>query len=420
MASRTTRRTFLKTSAAGLGALALGAPMISFGAEKPALKVGVVTSLSGMNRLGGNLTKRGYDLWAEQINKKGGVEIGGERFPVEMFYGDAKSRPAAGADAAVRLIVQENVGVLFGPYTSGVTLAVQPIAAKYGVPMISGSAESPKLWAAHPEFNFGVIPAIDLTASKTIQTIIDTAEPRPQSAAVVGVNEAFSKATAEGFRQGVENAGIELTGYELVPRKADLTPVITKLKSQNPDVVAVGAHLSALINFVQTAKALNYRPKALLMHHGVTAAGFAQELGDAAENVFGLSVWTPTLPYEDGLFGTAEEYDALYYQRYDLHPDYTAAGCSASGLVLQDAAARFGKAPPWDQSARTQLKEAIEATDIDTFYGPIAFETEGDHYHNNTLLDPIVVQIKNGRPIPVAPQEAAEAEFVYPLPPLAS
>ena len=53
---------------------------------------------------GGNLTRRGYDLWAEVINEQGGVEVGGERFQVEMFYGDDQSNPATGADAAERLI----------------------------------------------------------------------------------------------------------------------------------------------------------------------------------------------------------------------------------------------------------------------------------------------------------------------------
>lgn len=416
MARKFTRRSFLGTSAVALGALAAGAPAVTARAAKPTIKAGVVTSLSGETRFGGNLTRRGYDLWAEEINKLGGVEVGGERYEVEMFYGDAQSKPSSGADAAERLIVQDEVDVLFGPYTSGVTLAVQPICAKYRVPMISGSAESPNVWLAKPPFNFGMIPAVDLSAGKSIRLIVENADPRPKSAAVVGVNEPFSKETAQGFRKGVEDNGLELTSYELIPAKADLTPIVSNLAAQKPDVVAVGAHEEVLINFVKTAKSLNYRPKALIMHYGVTTPTFAKQLGGDADGVFGISVWTPGVPYEDELFGTAKDYDELSYTRWGSHPDYTEAACSASGLVLQDAAKRLGQAPPWDRSAHEQLAQAIEATDIDTFYGPVKFETSGDHYHNNTQPVPVLIQITDGRVVPVAPSEAAEGEFLYPLP----
>src|SRR5690606_16401760 len=146
------RRGFLKASAAGMGALSIGAPPIRARAADATIRCGAVTSLSGADRFGGNLTRRGYDFWAETINAKGGVEIGGQRYRVEMLYGDDQSQPASGADAAERLIVQEKVEVLFGPYTSGVTIAVQPICAKYRVPMISGSAESPNVWREQPPF----------------------------------------------------------------------------------------------------------------------------------------------------------------------------------------------------------------------------------------------------------------------------
>ncbi|PZN58587.1 MAG: ABC transporter substrate-binding protein, partial [Proteobacteria bacterium] len=136
------RRHFVGGSAAALAAGTLGMPFVRTArAQAPTFKAGVITSLSGDNILGGNLTKRGYDLWADAVNEKGGVEVAGERFKVEMFYGDDQSNPATGADAAERLIVQNEVDVLFGPYTSGSTIAVQPICQKYQVPMISGSAE---------------------------------------------------------------------------------------------------------------------------------------------------------------------------------------------------------------------------------------------------------------------------------------
>lgn len=411
------RRHFVGGSALAVTAGVLGMPFVRTArAQAATFKAGVITSLSGENILGGNLTKQGYDLWAEAINAKGGVEVGGDRFKVDMFYGDDQSNPATGADAAERLIVQNEVDVLFGPYTSGSTIAVQPICQKYQVPMISGSAESPNVWKAKPEFNFGIIPSVDTTSGLSLGVLAKTSNPAAKTVAVIGVNEPFSKETGEGFRDGVKAAGLELVAYELVPPEGDLTPVISKIAALKPDVVAVGGHEEILINVVKTSKSLNYRPKALIMHYGITNPAFAQALGADADGVTGVVVWLPTVAYKDDVFGTAKEFSDMATKKLGGEPDYTAAGCAASGLVLGDALKRLGKKPALTPEDRVALKDAIAETDIQTFYGPIKFEKDGPHYHDNTQPVPVLVQIQGGKVVAVGPKEAAAADYIYPLP----
>ena len=411
------RRRFLGGSAVAFAAGTLGMPFVRTArAQAPTFKAGVITSLSGDNILGGNLTKRGYDLWADAINAKGGVEVGGDRFKVDMFYGDDQSNPATGADAAERLIVQNEVDVLFGPYTSGSTIAVQPICQKYQVPMISGSAESPNVWKAKPEFNFGIIPSVDTTSGMSLAVLAKLSNPKAKTIAVIGVNEPFSKETGEGFRDGVKAAGLDLVAYELVPPEGDLTPVISKIAALNPDIVAVGGHEEPLINVVKTSKSLNFRPKALIMHYGVTNPAFAQALGADADGTTGVAVWLPTVPYKDDLFGTAKEFAEMAQKKSGSEPDYTEAGCAASGLVLGDALKRLGKKPALKPEDRVALKDAIAETDIHTFYGPIKFEKEGNHYHDNVQPVPVLIQIQDGKTVAVGPKEAAAAPFIYPLP----
>lgn len=411
------RRRFLGGSALAVTAGALGMPFVRTArAQAATFKAGVITSLSGENILGGNLTKQGYDLWAEAVNAKGGVEVAGEKFKVDMFYGDDQSNPATGADAAERLIVQNEVDVLFGPYTSGSTIAVQPICQKYQVPMISGSAESPNVWKAKPEFNFGIIPSVDTTSGLSLGVLAKTSNPAAKTVAVISVNEPFSKETGEGFRDGVKAAGLELVAYELVPPEGDLTPVISKIAALKPDVVAVGGHEEILINVVKTSKSLNYRPKALIMHYGITNPAFAQALGADADGVTGVVVWLPTVAYKDDVFGTAKEFSEMATKKLGGEPDYTAAGCAASGLVLGDALKRLGKKPALTPEDRVALKDAIAATDIQTFYGPIKFEKDGPHYHDNVQPVPVLVQIQGGKVVAVGPKEAAAAPYTYPLP----
>ncbi|MDX8500818.1 amino acid ABC transporter substrate-binding protein [Mesorhizobium sp. VK4C] len=411
------RRRFLGSSAMAITAGALGMPFVRTArAQAATFKAGVITSLSGENILGGNLTKQGYDLWAEAINAKGGVEVAGERFKVDMFYGDDQSSPATGADAAERLIVQNGVDVLFGPYTSGSTIAVQPICQKYQVPMISGSAESPNVWKAKPEFNFGIIPAVDTTSGLSLGVLAKLSNPAAKTVAVISVNEPFSKETGEGFRDGAKAAGLDLVTYELVPPEGDLTPVISKIAALNPDIIAVGGHEEVLINVVKTSKSLNYRPKALIMHYGITNPAFAQALGADADGTTGVVVWLPTVSYKDDVFGTAKDFAQMAQKKLGGEPDYTAAACAASGLVLGDALKRLGKKPALTPEDRVALKDAIAETDIQTFYGPIKFEKDGPHYHDNIQPVPVLVQIQGGKTVAVGPKEAAAADYIYPLP----
>ena len=422
MSEQVTRREFLGKTGVVAGGLVVGPGLLaacgggggSSGKAKQ-LKVGAVLELSGSDSSGGQLAKRGYEFWVDTVNKQGGIPIGGKKYPVRMVTQDARSEPSVGADAATRLITQENVDAMFGSYTSGVQLAMNPICAKYQVPCIAGSAESPENWSPQPQFTFGIIPSVDLTADKALKFIVASAASKPTTAAVLGANEPFSKDAAAGFAKGAKAAGLKLTTNTLFPPDADLTPIISKVAGQRPDILAVGGHDTILINVVKTCKAQNFTPKALIQHYGVTEPAFVQALHKDAEGSLGLVDWDPTFPYKDAIFGTAQQFAKNYKAKYKVDVDYTGAGCAVSGEVLQLALQKLGKPPHLSTGDRVQLSKILGQTNIQTFYGPIRFDTSGPHYHDNTLPPPVLVQIKNGTVTAVAPAKFAHAKLQYPL-----
>ena len=298
------------------------------------------------------------------MNKAGGLSIGDKKYKVDLIVQDCKSDPATGADATSRLVTEEGVNAIFGAYTSGVQLAMDPICAKYRVPCIAGSAESPGVWKKQPAFTFGVIPAVDTTAARSIQSIVDTANPKPATAAVVGANEPFSDDTAEGFRAGAEEARLEVVHFSLFPPNADLAPVAQVVAAQKPDIVAVGGHDVLLVDFVKAMAATGYTPKAIIEHYGITDASFAKALGRQADGVMGISVWLPTASFKDDLFGSAGDYAKAFEEQHGSPPDYTAAGCSAAGLVLQAAVEKLGETPSLSEDARGKLNDLIAGTDL--------------------------------------------------------
>jgi branched-chain amino acid transport system substrate-binding protein len=302
----------------------------------------------------------------------------------------------------------------FGSSTSGVQLAINPISAKYQVPCIAGSAESPEIWRAKPQFAFGVIPSVDLTADEALKLIVQNGSPAPTSAAVVGANEPFSKDAAAGFAKGAREAGLQVTEDSLFPPTADLGPIVSSIASKNPDIVAVGGHDTILINFAKACKAINFQPKALIMHYGVTEPAFVDALGGTAEGVCGLVDWTPDFPYKDNVFGTAQQFAKDYKAKYGNEVDYTGAGCAVSGLVLQMALEKLGKGPGLSQEDRVKLNDVIAKTDVDTFYGHIKFDSSGSHFHDNSAPPPLLVQIQDGAVVAVAPSSGAQGSLTYP------
>jgi branched-chain amino acid transport system substrate-binding protein len=378
-------------------------------------KVGVVTSISGELATGGNVTKRGYDLWAEAVNAEGGIAIGGKKYPVQLFYADAQSQPSQGASAAERLITQEKVDFILGPYSSGVTMAAAPVVEKYKVPMITGSAESPLIWLNKFKYTFGTIPPVSFTGATPITTLAALPDP-PKTAVILGSNDTFSKATAEAFKAAAEQAGIKVLKYNIVPAGQDLTPLMSAVRGLRPDLVAFGGHDEELIKLVKSLQQINYTPKALLMHYGVTEPAFIEALGNNSNQVFGASVWTSSVKtHSELLWPDAASYTAAAEKAYQSAPDYTQAGSSAAGLAFQAALQKIGARPPLSETSRVALIQALENLDVETFYGRINFATEGEYYHANVGLTPLTIQIQDQKVLVVGPHNDMESAPQYPM-----
>jgi branched-chain amino acid transport system substrate-binding protein len=381
-------------------------------------KVGVVTSLSGELAFGGTVTKRGYDLWAEALNRGGGVEIAGKRYQVKLIYADDQSTPATAAVAGERLITKEQVDFILGPYASGPTLALAPITEKYKVPHITGSAESPLIWKRKFKYTFGTIPPVNLTAQASIQTLTQDVSPKPKTVAIIGIDDPFSKFTAEAFRSSAEKAGLKVVKYEIVPEGSDYTPPVSSIKPLNPDLLAIGSHEKAAIEIIKISKELKFNPRAFVQHYGMTTPDFRKGLGKDCEYVFGNAVWTPNMKHQGTvLFKSPKEYTDAFKAKYNTDPDYTEAGSTAAGIAFQEALVMMKAGPPLGQTEKDALIGALEKLKVNTFYGSIKFALEGDFYHANIGLQPLALQYQGGKAVEVGPGNLKAVPPKYPTPP---
>src|SRR5207244_13132204 len=101
------------------------------------------------------------------------------------------------------------------------------------------------------------------------------------------------------------------------------------------------------------------------------SADIIGQVGAAAEYTLCASQWAPSLTYKDHWFGSAADYSKALASKFGHEPPYQAAESSASVLAYADAFERAGALDP------QKVRDAIAATDIDTFYGHVRFDATG-------------------------------------------
>lgn len=125
--------------------------------EGDTVYLGAAISLTGKYSTNGAHTRRGYDLAVEKINEAGGVTVDGQAYKLAIIYYDDESTPARGAQLTERLIQQDGVTFILGPYSSGLTRAMAPITEKYGIPMVEANGASISLFQEGYKYLFAVL-----------------------------------------------------------------------------------------------------------------------------------------------------------------------------------------------------------------------------------------------------------------------
>lgn len=375
--------------------------------EGDTIILGAAVSLTGKYSTNGKNTKDGYDLAVQVINDAGGVKVGGKSYKIKVIYYDDESTNARGTQLAERLINQDGVKYMLGPYGSGLTKAIAPVTEKYGIPMVEANGASISLFQNGYKYLFAVLSNTEQYLASAVALAGEVNPGKSVRIAAAFENDPFSQDIRAGVMADAEKIGASLIiDDKLPPDLNDMAATLTKTKALKPDLLVVSGHAKGAALAIRQVSEMKVDVPMLAMTH-CDSADIIGKFGAAAEYALCASQWDRTLNYKDSYFGSAEDFAQLFEKTYDYAPPYQAAESAAAVLVFKDA---FERAQSFDTKA---VRDAIAATDMQTFYGNVKFSPEG----MNIAKPMVLYQVQDGEYKVVAPTKWASAKLRWPTPP---
>ncbi len=382
---------------AGAVAGAVLAGLASVAAAQQPIRIGASLSLTGTYAVLGQNQNRGYQLCARHVNEKGGV-LGRK---IEFVLYDDQSQPATGVRLYEKLVTQDKVDIILGPYSSAITEAVANVNERYKMPMVAPMAATTSIFRKGRKFIFMVqSPAevyleglIDMAAKKGLKTV-----------ALVNEDTLFPKALVQGAVELAKKKGLQVVFVEAYPKgNTDFSAILTKVRAANPDVLGAATYFDDAVAITRQMRELNVNPKM----YGVTVGGdlpkFYELLGRNAEFVYGSTQWEPELPYPG-----AKEFVESYEKEFpgaDL--SYHSAGGYAGCQILVEALRRAGSLDG------EKIRGAILKMDFNTVYG--GFKVDRDGFQISHKM--VTFQWQDGKKVLVWPEELAQGKPRFPTPP---
>lgn len=370
------------------------------------ITIGVSVSLTGDFSGDGKALVQGYDLWAQDVNAKGGL-LGHH---VTMKYVDDASSTQQVVTNYQNLITQDKVALVFGPFSSLLTIPASTVTDRYNYAFPEPAGGGPKVFERGLHTIFFVQPAAveDNLVSYTKWLLGLPAGQRPQTAAYATQDDPFTQPQIDKAKMLLEAGGISTASYKVYPAEAtDWTAIALQVVHSNADVAILGTQEPDAVAFVKAFQQQHYNPKSIVETTGPDQGkDFSDKVG--AANTEGIMVpagWTPDAKaYGNDRF--VSEFVAKYGgQPGDISSD--SAEAYSVGQVVEQAAR---KANSIDNKA---LIDALHSGTYQTIQGPMSFDAVGKPH---SPVGVYIEQWQHGQAIFVYPASVATAQPEYPKP----
>jgi branched-chain amino acid transport system substrate-binding protein len=346
--------------------------------------------------------KQGYDLWAEEANKAGGINVGGKRYKVEIVYADYQSNTPRSVQTTEQMITQDKVNFLFGAFGSGAAKAASTVSERYKIPTIAAAASSSQVYDQGYKYLFGTFTPND-TLTTPLTQIVKAKAPDVKKVAILARNDLFPLAIAQEMEKAAKANGLEVVYFEKYAiNTLDHSAALSQMKALAPQWIFVTGYINDLLLVRKQMVDQQMKAPVVSMIAGPAYQEFIDAAGASAENITSAAWWHPAVRYEGkDIFKSTINYVKLFREKYKSTPDYAQASASAAGALFQLAIEKAGTLDP------QKVRDALASLDVVTFYGPVKFGPSGQI----TSLEPPVFQIQGAKPVVLSPQQIKQGEL---------
>ena len=368
-------------------------------------KVGIPVSLTGQFSLQGSQTLAGIRAWADDVNRYGGLAVGGRKTPVEIVWSDDGSQRDKARAITERLITADRIDLLVGPYSAVLTNAAAEVAQSHGKLLWNQGGASPLVYRQGNPWVVGTLTPAD----EYLAGLLPTArEARPKAATVAIVRAstgAFPRDVASGAERTAAALGFRVAlSSQFDAETEDFCELVHAICDVTPDVLLVVGRFQNDLNLAE----LLSRCAPAIEVVSVVAAGvyaFRERLGSGAERFIGPSQWEPDARYAvDYGPGVSEVQASLRRAGYSV-VDYPMAQAYAVGVVIQRCVEEC-------QSLNDmELRRTAASLDFTTFYGRFRIDADTGRPTGKPAL---LTQWQQGRKVIVWPPKYRTGRLVYP------
>jgi branched-chain amino acid transport system substrate-binding protein len=362
-------------------------------AQQP-IRIGVSIAITGADAVQGGYVREGYLLCQKHVNEKGGV-LGR---PIEFLIHDDRSDKQTAVGLYEKLITEDKVDAVMGPYGSPYTDAVADVTEKHRKLMVVPGAATTSIWEKGRRYLVMVLSPLETSAEGTIDL---AARNGLKTIGLIG--SLARPAITNGALELARKQGLEVVVHETFPSgTTDFSAVLNKVKATKPDILVVGAPPADAITITRQMRELDVNVKMYGATPGGAYPDYYKGLGNTAEFAYSGSSWDPGLPYPGN-----QEFVAAYQQEFTRAPSLLSASSYAGCQLFVDAVRQAGSLES------DKLREEFLKVKTKTVFGDFAVDDRGFQVAHQD----ITIQWQDGKAAVVWPDEAATSKPRFPTPP---
>jgi branched-chain amino acid transport system substrate-binding protein len=369
------------------------------------IKIGLSLSLTGDFSADGLAFQQGYKLWADDVNKHGGL-LGR---PVQLvLLSDASSAVQTTTDYQ-KLITVDHVDLLFGPFSTLLTKPASVVAHRYGYALVEGAGGGPSVFTRGLNNVFDVsLPVANLLVSFAHYINAMPAATRPKTAAYATQDDPFTQPQVDVARAILEKGGIKTAYYTVYPAETtDFNPIADRVISSHAQVTVFGTLLPDIVAFMQAFRQQHFNPQAMIATAGPDqGTQFTKAVGIAnTEGVFVPNGWYPS----------ADNYQNLamvqaYLKKYGGTPDGMSADVPEAYAVGQVVAQAVTKNQSLDNAKL--IATLHSGMTFKSVQGDVRFDSTGQ----NVAAQAYLFQWQHGKLVRVFPASSTTVKPEFPKP----